>query len=92
MGTAATPLTPTAAPASARPPWEALPDSAQRIYLALAGEDQVRARQLLEADRQAATRRRSRHRQRQSQGPRKEKTKANRTTATGRPASRRRPA
>src|SRR6266516_6824642 len=64
--TAATPARPAATPTSAPRPWEALPASAQRIYVALAGGNEDRAQQLLEADRQAMTTptaRRSRPRQ-----------------------------
>jgi hypothetical protein len=69
MGTAAA----ASAPGSASQPWEALPDSIRRIYLALAGGDEERARQLLEADRQAATTRRRRPQPR-PQRPRRHRT------------------
>jgi hypothetical protein len=45
------------AKARPRPAWEELPDSAQRIYLALAEGDLQRARQLYERDRQPRRRR-----------------------------------
>lgn len=50
------------AKASARPrlAWEQLPESSQRIYLALAEGDPERARQLHERDQQPATRPRPR--------------------------------
>jgi hypothetical protein len=52
------------AKASARPrlAWEQLPESSQRIYLALAEGDLERARQLHERDQQPATRPRPRRR------------------------------
>jgi hypothetical protein len=50
------------AKASARPrrAWEQLPDSSQRIYLALAEGDQQRAQQLYEQDQQPRGRQRRR--------------------------------
>jgi hypothetical protein len=43
-----------------RPSWEQLPDSSQRIYLALAEGDQQRARQLHQQDQQPRGRQRRR--------------------------------
>src|SRR6266498_400003 len=75
MGTAATP----SASGSAPPSWEALPDSARRIYLALADGDEDQARQLLKADRQAAATRRVRSRSRRRRAdPRSSATRRDR--------------
>jgi hypothetical protein len=48
--------------AQPRPEWEQLPDSGQRIYLALAEGDLDRARELYQRDQRAASPRRPRRR------------------------------